>query len=285
MSDTPDQSPRSRPYWRLPYWASGINAYAVVVMLGLLGRFGHMQVVPPTLERTDVLAVAGALFACEFVADKVLLLDSTWDLVHTAIRPILGGAMGVLMAHHAHGSLTQAVIAAAVGGGSALTSHTVKAGVRIGVNTSPEPVTNSVVSLLEDLGVGGMMVLVLLHPLVAAIIAFATMLLGIALIILLAARIRRYLRARKERRQRRLANQEHQPRLAPLAGYRSELAIGSEPTSAVAAQVRHAATSDQDMKTLARGLLTHGRDVAAIGKDKIDSSVRDALRARRQPRL
>jgi len=63
-------------------WASGINAYAVVLMLGLLGRFGHMSAVPATLERTDILAVAGALFVCEFVVDKIPVLDSAWDVAH-----------------------------------------------------------------------------------------------------------------------------------------------------------------------------------------------------------
>jgi Domain of unknown function (DUF4126) len=68
-------------------WASGINAYAVVLLRGLLGRFGHQAAVPPTLERTDVLAVAAVLFACQFVAGKIPYVDSAWDLVHTASRP------------------------------------------------------------------------------------------------------------------------------------------------------------------------------------------------------
>jgi uncharacterized protein DUF4126 len=183
-------------------WASGINCYAVVLMLGLLGRYGHMTAVPPTLERTDVLAAAAVLFACQFVAGKVPYLDSVWDLVHTAVRPVLGGAVGVLMAHHAHGSLAQATVAAAVGGGSSLVTHLVKTGVRLGVNTSPEPVSNIVVSLIEDLTVAGMTVFALLHPVPAALTAAALLLLGALLVVLLARRIRRAWRNRRARRLR-----------------------------------------------------------------------------------
>ena len=186
-------------------WASGINSYAVALMLGLLGRFGHMSAVPPTLERTDVLVVAALLFGCQFVAGKIPYLDSAWDLVHTAVRPVMGGAIGVLMAHHAHGSLPQAVAAAAVGGSTALVTHLVKTGVRMGVNASPEPVSNIVASMLEDLTVAGMVVFALLHPVPAAVLAGALLLLGVVLVALLAARIRRAWRRRRERRLQRRA--------------------------------------------------------------------------------
>lgn len=109
-------------------WASGINCYAVVLMLGLLGRFGHQAAVPPALERTDVLAVAAVLFAAQFAAGKVPCLDSAWDVAHTAVRPVFGGAIGLLMAQHAGGSLTQAIAATALGGGTSLATHLVKTG-------------------------------------------------------------------------------------------------------------------------------------------------------------
>lgn len=181
-------------------WASGINAYAVVLMLGILGRFAHMSPVPPTLERTDVLAVAALLFLCEFVLDKIPYVDSAWDLVHTVIRPALGGAIGFLMAGHAHGSLVQAG-AAALGGTTALVTHLVKAGVRMGVNTSPEPASNIIVSVLEDLTVACMVVLALLHPVLAATIAATLLLIGVFLVVMLVSRIRRYWLRRRERRQ------------------------------------------------------------------------------------
>lgn len=184
-------------------WASGIDAYAVVLLLGLFGRYGHMRSVPPTLERTDVLIVAGALFAAQFVVDKIPYLDSTSDLVHTVIRPVIGGAIGALMAGHAH-SMPQAV-AAAIGGGTALATHLIKAGVRMGVNTSPEPFSNIVVSLIENVTVAGLVVFALLHPVPAAILAGVLLLGGVLLVVFLFSRIRRFWQRRRERRRLRRA--------------------------------------------------------------------------------
>lgn len=186
-------------------WASGINSYAVVLLLGLLGRYAHMSSVPPTLERTDVLAVCAVLFVGQFVVGKVPYLDSIWDVIHTAVRPVMGGAVGALMAGHAH-TLPQAA-AAAIGGGAALATHLVKTGVRVGVNASPEPVSNVVASLAEDLGVAGIVVLALLHPLVAALIAATLLVVGVVAVIMLAKRIRRAWRRRRERRRQRQAGQ------------------------------------------------------------------------------
>jgi hypothetical protein len=188
-------------------WASGIDAYAVVLILGLFGRYGHMHSVPPTLERTDVLVAAGVLFAIQFVVDKIPYLDSTSDLVHTVIRPIAGGAIGALIAGHAH-SLPQAV-AAGIGGGTALATHLVKSGVRMGVNTSPEPFSNIIVSLTENVTVAGMVVFALLHPIPAAIVAGTLLLIGLLLLIFLASRIRRFWRRRRERREQRRASGTH----------------------------------------------------------------------------
>ena len=73
-------------------WASGINAYACVLMLGLLGRFAGVEEVPDALTRTDVMIAAAALFAVEFVADKIPYVDSAWDTISTLIRPTVGAA-------------------------------------------------------------------------------------------------------------------------------------------------------------------------------------------------
>ncbi|HEY1639539.1 MAG TPA: DUF4126 domain-containing protein [Streptosporangiaceae bacterium] len=186
-------------------WASGINCYAVVLMLGLLGRFGHEASVPPALERTDVLAVAAVLFAAQFAAGKIPYLDSAWDVAHTAVRPVFGGAIGLLMAHHAHGSLTQAIAATALGGGTSLVTHLVKTGVRMGVNISPEPVSNIIASLAEDLTVAGMVTFAVLHPVAAAVTAGVLLILGAVLVVLLARRIRRAWRNRRELRHTRRA--------------------------------------------------------------------------------
>lgn len=186
-------------------WASGINCYAVVLLLGLLGRYGHASAVPATLERPDVLIVAAVLLSCQLVAGKIPYLDSVWDLVHTGIRPVVGGAIGVLMAQHAHGSLALAIAAAATGGSTSLVTHLVKSGIRLGVNTSPEPVTNIIVGLLEDVAVAGVVVFALLQPLLAAAIVAVLLLAGLLVMILLIRRIQRAWRNRRARRRYRQA--------------------------------------------------------------------------------
>jgi hypothetical protein len=185
-------------------WASGINAYAVVFLLGLLGRIGVTDQVPASLERTDVLIVAAVLFLCETVADKIPYVDSTWDAVHTFIRPVAGGVVAALLAGQS-GSLPE-LAAGALGGSAALVSHLVKAGTRLAVNTSPEPASNIVLSLAEDLGVSAIIVFALFHPVAASVIAASLLALGIATVLFLLSRIRRFLRRWKSRRlEKRLA--------------------------------------------------------------------------------
>jgi hypothetical protein len=180
-------------------WASGINGYAVVFVLGVLGRLGADDV-PPALERTDVLVAALVMWCIDAVADKIPYVDSTWDTIHTAIRPTIGAIVAALIAGD-QGTLGQAT-AAAVGGGTALASHLVKAGIRLGVNTSPEPASNIVVSTGEDLTVAGVVALSVLNPVAAAIIAGVLLALGITTVALLVGRIRAYRRRRRERRER-----------------------------------------------------------------------------------
>ncbi|MFF3390543.1 DUF4126 domain-containing protein [Streptomyces sp. NPDC002669] len=185
-------------------WASGINAYAVVLLLGIFGTTGLSDEVPDALQRTDVLVVAGVLFLCEVVADKVPYVDSVWDSVHTVIRPVAGAVVAALLAGD-DGSLPE-LAAAAIGGSTALMSHLVKAGTRMAVNTSPEPVSNIVMSIVEDLGVAGIITFAIFHPVAAAVIAGTLLLLGIVIVAFLFSRIRRFLRRRKQRREeRRLA--------------------------------------------------------------------------------
>ncbi|CAG6395747.1 DUF4126 domain-containing protein [Streptomyces cocklensis] len=179
-------------------WASGINAYAVVLLLGLMGATGASDEVPPSLQRTDVLVVVALLFLCEAVADKIPYVDTAWDAVHTVVRPVAGAVVAALLAGH-DGSLPQ-LAAAAVGGSTALASHLVKAGTRMAVNTSPEPVTNVVLSLAEDLGVAALVVFALFHPVAAAVIAGTLLVLGLATVAFLFSRIRRFWRRRRERR-------------------------------------------------------------------------------------
>ena len=185
-------------------WASGINAYAVVLLLGVFGATGLTDEVPASLQRTDVLVVAGVLFLCEAVADKIPYVDSAWDAVHTVVRPLAGAVVAALLAGES-GSLPE-LAAGAVGGSTALMSHLVKAGTRMAVNTSPEPFSNIAVSTAEDLGVAGIITFAMFHPLAAASIAATLLVLGMAILVFLASRIRRFLRRRAQRREeRRLA--------------------------------------------------------------------------------
>lgn len=180
-------------------WASGINAYAVVLLLGVFGATGVTDEVPASLQRTDVLVVAGVLFLCEVVADKIPYVDSVWDTAHTVVRPVAGAVVAALLAGDS-GSLPE-LAAGAIGGSTALMSHLVKAGTRMAVNTSPEPFSNIAVSIAEDLGVAGVVTFALFHPWIAAGIAATLLLLGLVILVFLASRIRRYLRRRAQRRE------------------------------------------------------------------------------------
>lgn len=182
-------------------WASGINAYAVVLLFGVFGATGLTDEVPESLQRTDVLVVVGVLFVSEAVADKIPYVDSIWDTAHTVIRPVSGAVVAALLAGQS-GSLPE-IAAGAVGGSTALMSHLVKAGTRMAVNTSPEPFSNIAVSTAEDLGVAGIITFAIFHPLAAAIVAGGLLLLGIVIIVFLAAKIRNFRRRKAERRARR----------------------------------------------------------------------------------
>ncbi|MFB7735972.1 DUF4126 domain-containing protein [Streptomyces sp. NPDC056112] len=192
-------------------WASGINAYAVVLLLGVFGATGLSDEVPGTLQRPEVLIAAGVLFLLEAVADKIPYVDSVWDTAHTVIRPVAGAWVGALLAGQS-GSLSD-VTAGLVGGGTALASHLVKAGTRMAVNTSPEPVSNMLVSLAEDLGVAGLVTFAIFHPVAAAVVAGVLLLAGAVIVAFLVSRIRRFLRRRAQRREekRRLAAEAGSP--------------------------------------------------------------------------
>ncbi|GAA0787896.1 DUF4126 domain-containing protein [Marinobacterium sediminicola] len=146
-------------------WASGINLYATVLMLGVLSNMGHLTL-PPGLEVVGdplVLMAAGFMYCVEFFADKIPGVDTGWDGLHTFIRIPAGAAL----AAGAVGDLSPAVeLAAALTGASlAAGSHALKSGTRVLINTSPEPVTNWTASFSEDLLVIGGLWAALNHPL------------------------------------------------------------------------------------------------------------------------
>ena len=134
-------------------WASGINLYATIFVLGMLGASGNM-VLPPDLQILAdplVIVAAGIMYCVEFFADKFPGIDTGWDTFHTFIR-IPGGA---LLAAGAVGDVTPAVslAAAIVGGSLAGSTHATKSGTRVLINASPEPVTNWMASIAEDIAV------------------------------------------------------------------------------------------------------------------------------------
>ncbi|SED32597.1 protein of unknown function [Nocardioides exalbidus] len=178
-------------------WASGINTYLVVLVLGIADRAGSFSEIPDVLGRWDVLAAAGFLYAMEFIADKIPYIDSTWDAISTAIRPTAGAVIGVLLAGDAS-SLDQAVLGV-VGGGTALLSHLAKAGGRLALNSSPEPVTNVVASLTEDAAVLGVVWFSLQHPQAAAAAAGVLLLLGLVMLLLVGRLVRRGWRRWKQK--------------------------------------------------------------------------------------
>lgn len=182
-------------------WASGVNAYLVVLVLGVADRVGSYPEVPDVLARWDVLAIAGFMYAMEFVADKIPYVDSTWDALSTLIRPTAGAIIGALLAGSVPDdtSLDQ-ILLAGVGGTTALLSHLTKAGLRLAINTSPEPVTNIGVSILEDLAVLALVAFAVQHPRIAAAVAAALLAIGLVLLLLVARLVRRGWRRWKARR-------------------------------------------------------------------------------------
>ena len=132
-------------------FSSGLNLYATVATLGLLGRFGLIHL-PPSLEVVThpiVLGVAVALYVIEFLADKIPYFDTVWDAVHTFVRP----PAAALIAYGAAAAISPEWrwAASLLAGGVALTAHGAKASARAAANTVPEPFSNWVLSLGEDL--------------------------------------------------------------------------------------------------------------------------------------
>jgi hypothetical protein len=154
-------------------WASGINLYMTIAALGLMDRSGAIDL-PGRLEILSnplVIAAAVFMFLIEFFADKIPYVDSAWDSVHTVIRP----AGSSIMAYMAFAQSPEAVqlSAALLSGGIALDAHLTKATARMAINTSPEPVTNSVASVTEDGLVAVALWLVVTHPVIAAVLVIS----------------------------------------------------------------------------------------------------------------
>lgn len=180
-------------------YAAGLNAYGTVLLLGLLGRAGFGEV-PDALMQDNVMIAAGVMYAIEFVTDKVPYLDNTWDLFHTLIRPAIGSAIGVEFADLDNAVGATEVLAAGGGGTTALASHGLKAGLRLGINASPEPVSNIFASLFEDGLAAVVIALALKEPLIALGVVVVLLLIGLGLLLLLRKAIKVAMRKRRERK-------------------------------------------------------------------------------------
>jgi hypothetical protein len=164
-------------------FASGLNLYATVAAAGLFQRFGVVQLPEPlqVLANPLVLGIAITLFAIEFVADKVPYVDSLWDAVHTFIRP---PAAAILSYSAFSDSLPEEwrLGAALLAGGVALTSHGAKASTRAAANTSPEPLSNWTLSLVEDGAAVFLAWMAAEHPLITAAIVVALVVVAVFVI-------------------------------------------------------------------------------------------------------
>jgi Domain of unknown function (DUF4126) len=164
-------------------FASGIRLYAVLLITGLVGYAGWVELPGglAILQHPWVLAASGAMFVVEFVADKIPGVDTVWDAIQTFIRIPAGAAL----AAGVFGGVDNAAwttVAAILGGSLAATSHFTKAGTRAAANTSPEPFSNVALSVIEDVGVAGLMWLVLAYPLVALGVVVVLLMLAVWLL-------------------------------------------------------------------------------------------------------
>jgi nicotinamide riboside transporter PnuC len=160
-------------------FAAGVNLYATVAILGLASRYNWVQL-PEQFRVFDndlVIGAALVMYVVEFIADKVPWVDSVWDAVHTVIRPA-GGAL-IAVATLGDASPTVEGLVALLGGTVAAGSHLTKSGTRAVANTSPEPFSNWILSISEDIFVIGLGFLALKYPTLAALVVIVAMVLMI----------------------------------------------------------------------------------------------------------
>jgi hypothetical protein len=175
-------------------FSAGISMYGVIAALGIAAR---LDVIDSAgfLERPIVIGVALALFALEFVIDKLPVLDTVWDTIHAVLRPIAGAVILSV----APDQQLPLPVAMGLGAGLAFTSHSAKSATRLLVNTSPEPVSNVVISTLEDGLVAGLMALAFAHPAIALGVTFVLFGVAIGLIVMAWRLVRRLRRRRADR--------------------------------------------------------------------------------------
>jgi hypothetical protein len=164
-------------------YATGLNMYATVAIVGLCARFGLVHGIPSSLWWLGswwVIAIASALYIVEFAATLVPGIASAWETVHSLLRPPAAAALSAATAWHSDPLLV--LLAALLGGGMGVATHTTKLGLRYAIDTSPEPITNGATNIAELGLVGALVVAIWQHPIIAFVVAIA-LLLGLMVIV------------------------------------------------------------------------------------------------------
>ena len=178
-------------------FAAGVNLYATVAILGLASRYGWVSL-PPQFQAFNsdiVIGAAVVMYLIEFFADKIPYVDTLWDMIHTAIRPVGGALIAVTTLGDA--SPTTEALIALMGGAVAAGSHLTKTSTRAVANTSPEPFSNWFLSLGEDLFVVGLGYLALQYPVAALIVATTLVVLILVFAAVILRTVRRWFTRRR----------------------------------------------------------------------------------------
>lgn len=177
-------------------FTAGVNLYATVAILGLASRYGWVSL-PPQFQAFNndiVIGVAIAMYLIEFFADKIPYFDSLWDAVHTAIRPVGGALIAVTTLGDA--SPTVEALIALLGGAVAAGSHLTKTSTRAAANASPEPFSNWILSIGEDIFVVGLGYLALKYPIAALVVAGTLLVLIVVFATVIIRKVRAWFRRR-----------------------------------------------------------------------------------------
>lgn len=164
-------------------YAAGLNLYAAVAFTGLAVRYGWVHNVPTTIEpfgQLIVIVIAGALYVIEFIATLVPGVAAAWETLHSLVRPPAAAVLAAATAWHADPVIV--LIAALLGGGLAITTHTTKLGLRYAIDASPEPITNGVANLAELGLVATVAIAIWEHPIVTLAVALVVLALMIVLV-------------------------------------------------------------------------------------------------------
>jgi hypothetical protein len=178
-------------------FAAGINLYATVAILGLASRYGWV-ILPPQFQAFNndfVIGAAIVMYLVEFFADKIPYVDTLWDMIHTAIRPVGGALIAVTTLGEA--SPTVEGLVALLGGAVATGSHLTKTSTRAAANASPEPFSNWILSISEDLFVVGLGYLAIQYPEAAFVVAVVLLALIVIFLAVIIRTVRRWFSRRR----------------------------------------------------------------------------------------